>query len=306
MTISDLPPAPQTTDPATFDVRADALLAALPTFINEVNATAAAMNFNDSNGTSSTSTLISVASKTFTASTGKSWQLGMTLRIASTASPTNFMTGEVTAYNSSTGSLTVNVTNISGSGTLAAWTISQAGVMLQSPVLDLTGYSGADVVLGVGQLAVYTVSAVTTHLLRIATGDNQLYKLRVLPTNVASSTFANPTNLQPNNANTAAGAVTRIASVVIQGASPIATGTFVAENNFVLDSANTLYKLSVEICTRTNGKTIEANAQNTSATANAVTTTHGRWSNTTTTWSSLGTLNFGAALTGLISVKREM
>jgi hypothetical protein len=128
MTISTLPPAPSTNDPANFDVKADALIAALPQFVTEANSTAAAMNFNSTNGTSATSNSITVASKTFTADVGKSWQLGMTLKIANTATPTNSMTGDVTAYNSGTGSLTVNVTAISGSGTFSAWTISQSGV----------------------------------------------------------------------------------------------------------------------------------------------------------------------------------
>jgi|WetSurMetagenome_2_1015567.scaffolds.fasta_scaffold00310_21 hypothetical protein len=173
-------------------------------------------------------------------------------------------------------------------------------------VVDLTGYSGADVVLGIGQAAVYDVSAITTLPLRIATGDNQLYELRVLPTNVAGATFANPTNLQPNNANTGAGAVTRIAMFAQQGGAPIASGVFTTENVFVLDGANTINKIRVEICTRTNGKTIESNSSNTSATSNIITTTQGRWSDTVTAWASLGTINFGAAITGRISVRRIM
>jgi len=45
MAIDPLPtPVPQTTDPVNFDARADALLAALPTMVDQMNATAAAMN----------------------------------------------------------------------------------------------------------------------------------------------------------------------------------------------------------------------------------------------------------------------
>jgi hypothetical protein len=127
MTITSLPSPPQTTDPANFDTKADALIAALPIFVAEVNATAAAMTMNATNGTSVTSILIATGSKTFTADLSKSWQLGMTLKIASTASPTNSMLGDVTAYDSGTGSLTVSVTAVAGSGTFASWTISQSG-----------------------------------------------------------------------------------------------------------------------------------------------------------------------------------
>jgi hypothetical protein len=141
MTISTVLIPPQTSDPANFDTKADKFLTDLITWTDEANQTANALNLNATNGTSSTSVLIGTGSKTFTADTGKSWQLGMTLRIASTASPANNMTGDVTAYNSGTGSLTVNVTSTAGSGTLASWTISQSGVGI------LPGYfvSGSDI-----------------------------------------------------------------------------------------------------------------------------------------------------------------
>jgi len=41
MSITQLPPAPSRTDPATFSTRADTFVAALPTFVTEANATAA-------------------------------------------------------------------------------------------------------------------------------------------------------------------------------------------------------------------------------------------------------------------------
>jgi hypothetical protein len=79
-------------------------------------------------GTSSTSTLIGLGSKTFTASTGKQWTVSSTiLQIASQANSANYMHGMVTAYNSGTGALTVNVTDFGGSGTLSDWNINVSG-----------------------------------------------------------------------------------------------------------------------------------------------------------------------------------
>lgn len=128
MTIQQLSPWPSTADSDNFDARADQVGIELPVMIDEINEAITALNFNSTNGTSSTSVTIGTGSKSFTASTGKSWQLGMTIKIANTTTPTNSMLGDVTAYNSGSGALTVNVTQTSGSGTFAAWTISQAGV----------------------------------------------------------------------------------------------------------------------------------------------------------------------------------
>lgn len=127
MTITALPAAPQRSDaPATFIAKADAFVAALPDMVTELNAFAADLNNFATNGTSATSLTIGTGSKSLTADTGKSWQVGMIVRLAYTTTATNWMSGEVTAYNSSTGAMTVNVTATSGSGTYAAWSISAA------------------------------------------------------------------------------------------------------------------------------------------------------------------------------------
>ena len=125
MTISTLPAMP-TRGSTTFSADVEAFLGAMPTFVTETNAFGTALNNLATNGTSATSTLIGTGAKTVTADTGKSWQLGMVLRLAYTTTPTNWMSGTVTAYNSGTGSLTINVDATSGSGTYAAWTISAA------------------------------------------------------------------------------------------------------------------------------------------------------------------------------------
>ena len=303
MSISPLPPAPQTTDPANFDTRADALIAALPTFIDECNATAAAMALNDTNGTSSTSVLIGTGSKTFTASTAKSWQLGMTLRIASTASPTNFMTGEVTAYNTGTGSLTVNVTNTSGSGTLASWTISQAGVSLQAPVIDMTGYSGADVALGVGQSAIYDVTAASSILLRIATGNNQEYELTINPDYTASATAGINVVLLQNNAVLGGNTIIQ---QFLYGTVTTPTTNGQTGNSYLIGLTHSLHKLKCWISTKTTSKnTISHFLNRNGATASFFGGVGSANPDTTTAWTSLGTISCNA-ITGRIMVTRVM
>ena len=86
-----------------------------------------AVNAPGTSATSITSDTIALGSTTITIQTGKSLVVGMSVKIASTASPTNWMAGDITAYNSGTGDLTVNVTSILGSGTVSAWTVSLSG-----------------------------------------------------------------------------------------------------------------------------------------------------------------------------------
>ena len=161
MTITALPTPPQRTQTSSeFASAADAFISALPTFVDQANAlqtdvnakqiaaaasesaaaasALSAVNAPGTSGTSVTSLAIGVGSKTLTIQTGKSIVVGMSVKIAYTATGTDWMLGDVTSYNSGTGSLTVNVTLISGSGTYAAWTVSLSApqVMSQKSSVD--------------------------------------------------------------------------------------------------------------------------------------------------------------------------
>jgi hypothetical protein len=99
---------------------------------------ASALNAPGTNATSTSSVAIGSGSKSFTIQTGKAYVIGQTLNVASTANPANFMAGQITAYNSGTGALTVNVTQTGGSGTIADWTISM-GAIVSSTLPSQTG-----------------------------------------------------------------------------------------------------------------------------------------------------------------------
>lgn len=95
---------------------------------NAANSAIAASNYAAAlQGTSTTSLLIGTGSKSFTASTGKQWSAGQFITASSAATPANYMHGQVTSYNSGTGALVVNVTDVGGSGTLADWNLTVAG-----------------------------------------------------------------------------------------------------------------------------------------------------------------------------------
>ena len=112
----------------------DAFLAALPDVTSEMDIAIAAFNFNATNSTSTTSLTIGTGSnKTLTVQTGKSYQPGMTIKPAYTTDPTQWMLGDVISYDSGTGELVFFPRTKNGSGTYAAWTISQ------SPTADEVG-----------------------------------------------------------------------------------------------------------------------------------------------------------------------
>lgn len=140
MTINTLPAAPLPTNSvADFDTKSFALVAALPGFVTEANAllsqaeTAAAnaVNAPGVTGTSTTSLAIGTGSKALTIETGKSFAVGMIVTVYNTADATKWMQGDITAFTSSTGAMTVNVTSTNGSGTLAAWTVKPVPTTLK-------------------------------------------------------------------------------------------------------------------------------------------------------------------------------
>ncbi|WP_290644145.1 phage tail protein [Aquabacterium sp.] len=80
---------------------------------------------------------VGVGSKTLATQAGKAWVVGAFVYLVSAASVSNFMVGQVTAYNTVTGQLTVNVNATAGAGTLASWIIG-----LSVPQGSTAVYSG--------------------------------------------------------------------------------------------------------------------------------------------------------------------
>jgi len=102
---------------------------------------ASALNAPGTSATSTTSLTIGTGSKSLTlVQTDKAFALGQFVMIASTASPTNYMIGQITAFTSSTGAMTVTVSQVGGSGTISAWTVSlsASGGMTSSSTDTLT------------------------------------------------------------------------------------------------------------------------------------------------------------------------
>ena len=96
--------------------------------IEAYNSAVGAVNAPGSSATSTTSLSIGTGAKSLTIQTGKGFVVGQSVKIAYTTAPTNWMLGDITAYNSGTGALDVNVTTISGTGgPFTAWTVAISG-----------------------------------------------------------------------------------------------------------------------------------------------------------------------------------
>lgn len=78
-------------------------------------------------GTSTSSLALTVGSKTFTTNTQLQLAAGSQVTITYLSDLSKYMTGQVTAYNQDTGSITVNVQNVIGTGTFANWSITLSG-----------------------------------------------------------------------------------------------------------------------------------------------------------------------------------
>lgn len=111
-------------------------------------ASSAVLNSAGTSATSTTSITVGAGSKTLTIQAGKAFQIGQFVIMANTAAPANYMIGQITAYTSGTGALTVNVARTGGAGTFAAWTISMFGSD-NSAVLGANSFTGVQAFVGI-------------------------------------------------------------------------------------------------------------------------------------------------------------
>lgn len=119
------------------------------------------------NTTSTTSLAIGTGSKAFTMASEVPFAVGAYVVISETADPTtNNMYGQVTAVSGT--SLTVNVTETNGSGTIAAWTISIAGPVGPAGVIDINGATAETATAATDAVIFYDASSAANRKITLA------------------------------------------------------------------------------------------------------------------------------------------
>jgi len=116
---------------------------------------ASAVNSPGTQATSNSSMTIGAVSQSFMLQqTGKAFAVGQWVAVSDLANPSiNWMLGAITAFNSASGDITVNVALVSGSGTLNSWSITQAAPsnVIPSPV----GHEGKSLGVNAASAAAY-------------------------------------------------------------------------------------------------------------------------------------------------------
>ena len=167
-------------------------------------------------------------------------------------------------------------------------------------LINNTG-SSSDITLNVGQSAYVTFTSSTSFPLHVATATNQIYEINVVSTGTSASNLA---TLIPNNSsswayNTFQTYATSSPSVGNANFNFITTDTALR-----LSIGGTLLFANANIFTTTTNKAILVQGRDTSATIGYGYTAQSSTTDTTTVWTSLGTIASATALTGTVWIRR--
>lgn len=166
----------------------------------------------------------------------------------------------------------------------------------------LVWVSGDDLVLEVGQSAKITASAATSIPLHIACGDGQIYEIDISGTFTPAAAGAH-TLLLFNNSTSGTNFtrlhVTDVGVTVSGNSLNVAdTGFLLAFGSSILHSKSTLFVSTTYKCVETISRSRDT------TNGNRISTIGNESQDTTTVWSSLGTITLPNAWTGVINVRR--
>ena len=175
-------------------------------------------------------------------------------------------------------------------------------------LINNTG-AGSDISLAIGRTAYVDVSAATSAQLSIATGDNQAYAIEIIMqgnTGSVGNVILDPNNTTYSNFFVGNG-------IAASGGS---TGAFsVYTSGFLLAYAQDVRHAYARVSTKTISKSVLSHAEGINTTPTTYTTelsshwqasasSAGGAGDTTTAWTSLGTVTFPVAATGRILITR--
>ena len=169
-------------------------------------------------------------------------------------------------------------------------------------LVNNTGAS-SDITLAIGQQAYVDVSAATTAALKIATGDNQEYEIKLNMVGNTGST--GNTGLQPNNNS-------GLTNLFLYGLSTIDSYATGYTSSFMLGSYSDIRAVTAKVSTKTASKTVLYHSHGISSGSVYSSVGGSSWvavasaiaSDTTTAWTSLGTVIFPVAATGRSYIRR--
>ena len=165
----------------------------------------------------------------------------------------------------------------------------------------------SDLLLNAGDVAYldFTATAGSTLPLHIQTVANGLYELNILGTYSTDASAGGPVSLRPNNA---ASAVTYLLRLFYIGASSnfVSNSTTTATPAFGMTMYDGIaHSYNAKISTKTTSKTVHASFITTQLGVDIYAyNTFQTWKDTTTAWTSLGTMYFTYAQSGKIVIRR--
>ena len=176
-------------------------------------------------GNSTTSLAIGTGSKTLTIEASKQFAIGQTARITYNSDINKWMQGTVSAYNSTTGSLSISVDTISGSGTYALWTVALTGSVGPTGATGATGATGPTGPTGAtgpaNTLSIGTVSEGAAAATITGTAPNQTLNLTVPKGNTGATGSTGPAG--PANSLSIGTVTEGAAAATITGTAPTQT-----------------------------------------------------------------------------------
>jgi len=159
-----------------------------------------------------------------------------------------------------------------------------------------------DRVLGVGQITQDSFTSATSMPLHIACGDGQAYEIDMAGNFTPAAGAGINCTLNPNNTTYASAFTTGFIYATLGSAPASVISTTSA---MVLDGSNgSVYSLLATVFTSTATKQASIRSRSAITGSNYILDTETHWDDTTTVWSSLGTIIMPNAWTGSVVVKR--
>ncbi len=174
---------------------------------------------------STTSLAIGTGTKTFTAEASKQFAIGQTVRATYASDVNKWMQGTVSAYNPTTGSLSISVDTISGSGTYASWALALTGSVGPTGATGATGPAGSTGATGAtgpaNTLSIGTVTEGAAAATITGTAPNQTLNLVVPKGNTGATGSTGPAG--PANSLSIGTVTEGAAAATITGTAPTQT-----------------------------------------------------------------------------------